>query len=133
MVNTFLGAMCLSGDIYTMNGEQWALVDRDIAFYRRVRHLIAHGDSRVRQAGVTSWSDPKGYQWVIRENGSEALVTLHAFGGDLPKAVAVPVGDGEILDLVTSEGNAAAISGGNLVVEVKANFEASAFHIRKKP
>ena len=133
MVNTFLGAMCLSGDIYTMNGEQWALVDRDIAFYRRVRHLIAHGDSRVRQAGVTSWSDPKGYQWVIRENGSEALVTLHTFGGDLPKAVAVPVGDGEILDLVTSEGNAAAISGGNLVVEVKANFEASAFHIRKKP
>jgi len=133
MVNTFLGAMCLSGDIYTMNGEQWALVDRDIDFYRKVRHLIAHGDSRVRQAGVTSWSDPKGYQWVIRENGSEALVTLHTFGGDLPKAVTVPVGDGEILDLVTSEGNAAAISGGNLVVEVKANFEASAFHIRKKP
>ncbi len=133
MVNTFLGAMCLSGDIYAMNKEQWALVDRDIAFYRKVRHLIARGDSRVVQKGLTSWSDPKGYQWVIRENESEALVTLHTFGGDLPKAVSIPTGEGEILDAVTSEGNAAAIAGGNLTAEIKANFEAAAFYIRKKP
>ena len=132
MVNTFLGAMCLSGDVYTLSDRQWAVVDRDIAFYRKVRHLIARGESRVFRSGVTSYSDPKGYQWVIRENGDEALVVLHTFGGELPQAIRIPVGRGELLDAVTGEENAVTVTGDALLAEVKANFEAAAFYIRKK-
>jgi alpha-galactosidase len=131
MVSAFLGAMCLSGDVTSLSDEQWEVVDRDIAFYRSVRHLIARGDSRVTQYGVTSYSDLRGWQTVVRENGDEMLVTVHTFGGDLPAAVTVETGPGKITDAVTSEGNSYALSGGKLVVEVKANFEASAFLIKK--
>ena len=123
--------MCLSGDVTALSVEQWAVVDRDIEFYSRVRHLIARGDSRVTQTGVTSYSDLKGWQTVVRENDNEILVTVHTFGGDLPKAVTVETGSGKILDAVTSEDNSYSLTDGKLVVEVKANFEASAFHIRK--
>ena len=131
MVSAFLGAMCLSGDVTSLSSEQWAVVDRDIEFYHSIRHLIARGDSRVIQAGVTSYSDLKGWQTVVRENDNEILVTVHTFGGDLPKAVTVDTGPGKIIDAVTSEDNSYALTDGKLIVEVKANFEASAFHIRK--
>lgn len=131
MVSAFLGAMCLSGDVTSLSDEHWAVVDRDIAFYRSVRHLIARGDSRVTQNGITSYSDLRGWQTVVRENSDEMLVTVHTFGGDLPAAVTVDTGPGEVTDAVTSEGNRYALTGGKLIVEIKANFEASAFHIKK--
>ncbi len=131
MISAFLGAMCLSGDVTQLSDEQWAAVDRDLQFYRSVRHIIAHGDSKVSQNGVTSYSDLRGWQSVVRDSGDELLVTLHTFGGDLPAAVAIETGPGEIIDAVTSEDNRFALTGGKLVVDIKANFEASAFHIRK--
>ena len=132
MVATYLGVMCLSGDVADLSDEQWALVDRDIEFYRSVRHIIAKGDSAVRQCGITSYSDLKGYQTVVRDSGDELLVTVHTFGGELPKTISVHTGAGEIVDAVTADGRAYALDGEELRVEVSANFEASAFHIKKK-
>jgi len=131
LVSTYLGVMCLSGDVTELSDEQWAVIDRDIEFYRSVRHIIAHGDSEVRQYGITSYSDLRGYQTVVRDGGDELLVTVHTFGGDLPRAITVKVGDGTVIDAVTSEGNSYALDSGELRVEVKDNFEANAFHIRK--
>ena len=127
VVNTYLGAMCLSGDIYSMNDEQWALVDRDIDFYRKVRHIIAHGTSEVKQPGLTGYSKPKGYQTVLRKGeDGDALLTVHTFDGDLPAYIEIPVGDLQIKEAVTSENNDMTVENGVLKLQLKANFEAVA-------
>lgn len=127
VVNTYLGAMCLSGDIYSMNDEQWALVDRDIAFYRKVRHIIAHGTSEVKQPGLTGYSKPKGYQTVLRKGESgDALLTVHTFAGELPEYIEIPVGELQIKEAVTSENNEITLENGILRIQLKANFEAIA-------
>ena len=131
LVSAFLGAMCLSGDVTDLSGEQWAVIDRDIEFYRNVRHIIARGDSRVVQSGITSYSDLRGWQTVVRENGSEALVTAHTFGGPAPETIDIAVGDGCIADAVYGEGTGYSYSGGILTVSPSSEFEAAAFHIIK--
>ena len=45
VVNTFLGRMCLSGDIYDLQEEQWLLVEEGIRFYKRIAPLIKEGVS----------------------------------------------------------------------------------------
>ncbi|MBQ5412971.1 MAG: alpha-galactosidase [Oscillospiraceae bacterium] len=129
LVSTYLGAMCLSGDVTDLSDEQWEVIDRDIEFYRSVRHIIAHGDSRVVQMGVTSYSDLRGWQTVVRENEGEALVTVHTFGGEAPETIEVFIGDGRIADAVCSQGVEYSFSDGVLTVRPASDFEASAFHI----
>ena len=131
LVSTFLGAMCLSGDVTDLSAEQWGVIDRDVEFYRNVRHIIAHGDSKVVQNGVTSYSDLRGWQTVVRDSGTEQLVTVHTFGGDVPSAIEIATGEGEVLDSVMCEDTGWTFEGGVLKVSPGAEFYAAAFHIRK--
>ena len=131
LISTFLGAMCLSGDVTDLSAEQWAAIDRAVAFYRDTRHIIAHGDSKVVQSGITSYSDLKGWQTVVRDNGTEQLVTVHVFGGNVPQHINVVAGEGEILDLICMDGSSFSFNEGVLKVYPRSNFEAAAFRIRK--
>lgn len=131
LISTFLGAMCLSGDVTDLSAEQWAAIDRAVGFYRDSRHIIANGDSRVVQSGVTSYSDLKGWQTVVRDNGEEELVTVHVFGGEVPQKIDVVTGAGEILDHICMDGSSFRFSEGVLTVYPGSVFEAAAFRIRK--
>jgi alpha-galactosidase len=76
---TFLGRMCLSGEIAELTDAQWQLVLRAQEFYRRAAPIIKHGTSRRSGAMGESWRHPTGWQAVVRTSGNEALVVLHAF------------------------------------------------------
>lgn len=130
LVNTLLGVMCLSGDIHHLSDEQWALVDRGIAFYRSVSPIIENGISTIHQHLSASWRKPEGWQAVVRrgQNG-QALVLVHTFGGDLPPRVTLPVQAGRIVGIMCSEQNQVALSDNLLTVELKAPFEAVAIHL----
>ncbi len=136
MVNTFLGVMCLSGDIYTLGDDAWRVVDDDIAFYKRVCHIIKDGSSRIYRGGVTAeddaYRDLKGWQAVVRTNGKETLAVFHMFGGEL-RPVSVPVGDMGIDDVcVLGDTAKVSLSDGILTVTFTENFSAAAVYLKKK-
>lgn len=79
--NTFLGRMCLSGDIYDLSKEQWSVVDSAIALYGQVAAIIRNGRNYRFGNKQVSYEHPKGNQAVIRvaEDKKSALVVLHTF------------------------------------------------------
>ena len=129
LISTLLGVMCLSGDIHDLSGEQWALVDRGIAFYRAVSPVIQNGTSAIHQHLSASWRRPEGWQAVVRACGGQTLVVIHTFGGHLPERVALPVRADRIAGCLCSERNKVALAGDTLTVELKAPFEAIAIHL----
>lgn len=134
IVNTFLGVMCLSGDVFDLSAEQWETVDRGIAFYNAVSHIISNGISRFYGTGVGSYRFPEGWQGVVRysEDGSEALAVVHTFGGGKPGQIEIPLeGDYEIAGAYGLKENAR-VSGKVLTVSHNSEFEASAVHLIKK-
>lgn len=129
LVNTFLGVMCLSGDVLTLSDEQWRKVAEGIAFYRAVRGIIRDGVSVFHGAVSASWRHPTGWQAVCRTAGEETLVVLHTFGGDFPEKVTLPVEATCILRVMCSEDNAVDLENGRLTVALNAPFEAVAVHL----
>ena len=128
LVNTLLGVMCLSGDVYDLSDEQWALTERAIGFYKTYSHIIKHGTSSFYGDTNVSYVDPEGWQAVARysEQTGETLLVVHTFGGEFPDRVRIPVRAGAVADVLCSEGNAVTLADGFVEVELKANFEAVA-------
>ena len=60
LVNTFLGVMCLSGDMLDLSDEQWKKVDEGIAFYKAVRHIIRDGVTSFHGDVSESWRPRAG-------------------------------------------------------------------------
>ena len=128
LINTFLGVMCISGDVWELSEEQWAKVDEGISFFKEVRNIIRDGVSAFYGDVSQSWRHPEGWQAVCRTAGGETLTVVHTFGGDLPEKVTLPVSGKRILRVMNSEDNKIALENGRLTVELKAPFEAIAIH-----
>jgi len=79
---TFLGRMCLSGDIYDLTNEQMAVVDEAMTFYRKAADIIKYGKTTRIECTATSYNDPVGHQIVEREYEGRKLVVIHKFRGD---------------------------------------------------
>ena len=126
LVNTLLGVMCLSGDVYDLSDEQWSRVDRAIRFYKRYSPIIKRGVSSFYGVTNVSYLEPEGWQAVCRSLGCETLSVIHTFGGEHPGQVRLPVKGKRILRVMCSEDNAVHLEDGELVVELKAPFEAVA-------
>jgi alpha-galactosidase len=90
---TFLGRMCLSGEIAGLSEAQWEIVLRAQGFYRAAATIIKHGYSRHFGATGESWRHPRGWQAMRRigEEGRHALVVFHAFQ-DAPREMELPLG-----------------------------------------
>ena len=129
LINTFLGVMCISGDVVHLSAEQWQKVEEGTHFYRRVRHIIRDGVSTFHGELSESWRQPEGWQAVVRKAGEETLAVIHTFGGKIPERISLPVAAKEILRVMCSEGNRVSLENGSLTVELKAPFEAVAVHL----
>ncbi len=94
IANTFLGRMCLSGDVTELSDEQWDVIDRGIAFYKKIAPVIKKGFTHRVGPKITSERHPHGWQGVVRvgENG-EAYVLIHMFYGDLPETIDIKLPD----------------------------------------
>ncbi|MCD8120290.1 MAG: alpha-galactosidase [Lachnospiraceae bacterium] len=66
IANTFLGRMCLSGDVTELTDEQWDVIDRGMAFYREIAPIIRDGRSYRFGTHITSERHPKGWQGIVR-------------------------------------------------------------------
>ncbi|MBP2658174.1 MAG: hypothetical protein H6Q69_1206 [Firmicutes bacterium] len=96
MVNTFLGRMCLSGDVDALTEAQWNIVEKGIQFYKKVAPTIKHGNSYRFGKPVSSYEKPQGVQAVVRyhENGKEALLIAHSFEVKYGETLTIPLKSG---------------------------------------
>lgn len=79
LISTFLGRMCLSGDIYDMSDHQWKLIEEGMDFYRQVSDIIRDGKTILIQADTESYNHPTGEQLLVRKLGNRGLAVFHRF------------------------------------------------------
>jgi alpha-galactosidase len=92
---TFLGRMCLSGEIAELSAAQWETALAAQRLYRKAAPIIKHGVTRRFARLGESWRRPRGWQAVRRvaKDGQSALVVVHAFEG-APKTIETPLPEG---------------------------------------
>lgn len=66
IANTFLGRMCLSGDVYDLNEVQWSAVEEGMEFYKEAAPVIKYGKTRRYGEEPLYYNHLKGYQAVVR-------------------------------------------------------------------
>lgn len=79
MTSTFLGRMCLSGDINELSETQWAVIEECRAFYEECKLLIKKGQTKILRDEILSYRQPNGCQVVYRFNENKALLVIHNF------------------------------------------------------
>ena len=95
VANTFLGRMCISGDVTELSGAQWKALEEGMDFYRRIAPIIKEGQSYRYGPAIQSVRHPKGWQALVRIGKNEqAYIVFHTFGGSLPKQICVELPEG---------------------------------------
>jgi len=85
---TFLGRMCISGDVTDLTEQQWQIIDRGIAFYKEIAHAIKEGHTFWYGSCINSYRHPKGWQGILRVGvNGQAYAVIHVFDGDLEEIV----------------------------------------------
>lgn len=138
---TFLGRMCLSGDVTKLTDDQWDVIDRGIAFYKKAAPIIKDGFSRLYGPKVLNYRHPTGWQCFLRTGGSvehkktdALLAVFHSFNGEHEGALAVPLPeDGEYrIEAVYSDAEAdISVKDGSLICYIPEDMRAVAVLLRK--
>ncbi|MGJ8640858.1 MAG: alpha-galactosidase [Opitutaceae bacterium] len=91
---TFLGRMCLSGDIHDLGAEQIAVVEEATRFYDLLKNAIRSGTSIRMGAEPQSYQKPTGYQVIMRtsKDMKDAFCVIHSFA-DCPQTLEIPLSD----------------------------------------
>ncbi len=79
LVNTFLGRMCLSGDVYDISKEKWDIIDEGIRFYKEVSPVIEYGSVISMESEYKDITHPTGNQIVVKKYQNRKLVVVHRF------------------------------------------------------
>lgn len=95
LISTFLGRMCISGDVTELDDAQWGLIEEGMEFYRQIAPIIREGQSFRYGPKVQSARHPEGWQAVLRLGTSaQACLVVHLFGGELPEHIDIPLPEG---------------------------------------
>ncbi|MBR4342583.1 MAG: alpha-galactosidase [Lachnospiraceae bacterium] len=140
--NTFLGRMCLSGDMSTISDEQMKIVDEAIAYYKKCASVIKYGRNFRFGPYQNSYNDLKGWQAVVRvsESKDEALVVVNTFNTegngriefDLPFIYTCTESNSfEIIDSFKREEIGIKILGEKVIVDNLSNFDGLVFRLGK--
>jgi alpha-galactosidase len=129
LANTFLGRMCLSGDVFDLSEEQWNIVDESIALYNKVASTIREGSRYRFGPPVKSYRHPEGWQALLRVRADkrQALVVVHTFGGKLPDTIRIENPDIKTLaitEVLSEKGSKAEMKDGCLEAALSGNFQA---------
>ena len=133
IINTFLGVMCLSGDVYDLDEEQWKVIERGIGFYHDISNIILNGTTYFFGSKLKSYRNPKGWMGIIRksEDEKEVLALIYTFHGVFTDMLEIPVGSNyEISNIYCAYENDVSLTNGNLLVKMEEEFEAVAVHLK---
>jgi alpha-galactosidase len=86
---TFLGRMCISGDICTLPHQNWNKMIEAISLYKSVAEVIRTGVSVWYGSEIKSYRHPKGWQAIFRMalDHSKAIVVFHSFSNPVPHEI----------------------------------------------
>ncbi len=88
--NTFLGRMCISGDVTQLVPEKWNLIEQGISFYGKIKDIIKEGQSYRYGPKIKSARHPEGWQALLRVGkNKQAYVVIHVFDGKLPEVIEI--------------------------------------------
>lgn len=135
MANTFLGRMCLSGDVTNLSDAQWNVIDRGIAFYREIAPVIRDGVTSFFGERNKSWRHAQGWQGILREGERDAYALFHIFGGPLPQEMSVTwpaEREYEILSVYSDDEPEISLKENVLYCRGQENWKAVAVHLRRK-
>lgn len=76
---TFLGRVCISGQVDELRKEQYEVLRESIAYYKKLEDVIKNGASKIYGNRGKSTRYPTGTQVVVRKTDKEMLVVCHAF------------------------------------------------------
>ncbi len=127
---TFLGRMCLSGDVTNLTDAQWKVIDDGIAFYKTSYGAIKKGKSYRYGPKVTSERHPNDWQAVVRSNDEETLVVLHCFEGKLPDEIRIPVKHTNIVSTYSFEDLDVRVENGELVYKPTENMNGIGVYLK---
>ena len=133
---TFLGRMCLSGEVHDLSPAQWKLTVSSMELYRRVYPIIRDGHSTFYGETAKSWRHPQGWQAVLRtsKNGKRALLVAHTFGKSFPKSVQIPLAESGWKIEETwpvKQGLSASLKGKSLQLDLSGEFRATVISLRR--
>lgn len=133
VANTFLGRMCLSGDVTNLSEEQWNVIDNGIAFYKEIAPIIKKGFTYRFGSHITSERHPHGWQGVVRvgENG-KAYALVHTFLGEMPEYMDIPLPEGcpsTIVKKYSDDDFAVSVENGVLRFKTQENWKAMAVEL----
>lgn len=130
LANTFLGRMCLSGNIYELSTEKLEIVKNAVNLYKCAADIIKDGESRRFGPKVINYNFPKGWQCVVRlsKDGGSALAVFNAFdNADLKEVhVELPQLEGmKVSKVLCEKGFEPSVCGKALKIPVPGNFSAA--------
>lgn len=124
---TFLGRMCLSGDVYNLSEKQWSIALAAQSLYRQAAPIIAEGISQRTGPDQFSYRHPQGWQSVLRmaRNGRQALVVAHTFEKAPAKGITLvlPPGKWRLAGSLYGGKKPPAINDGKLFLPLLSEFQ----------
>lgn len=81
MTSALLGILCISGNVLSLNSEQWQMIDQGILFYQKLDKLLKDGITYFYGKRQRSYRRLEGWQAVLREgkDDSYACLVIHCF------------------------------------------------------
>jgi alpha-galactosidase len=134
VANTFLGRMCISGDVWQLSDKQWQVIDTGIAFYKKIAPVIKKGHTSRFGPEIKSYRHPEGWQGILRvgENG-QAFALFHAFHGAAGRKLSIPLPEGYVIsDTYSYEEEQIWIEDGQLQLLMTEDSKAVAVYIEKR-
>lgn len=131
---TFLGRMCISGDVCQLDSKQWEMIDAGIKFYKKIASIIKKGFTLRYGTEISSYRNPKGWQGIVRYGkGTQAYAVFHAFHGIAGAEVSIPlINDYEIEEVYSCGEERLYIKDRKLTITLKSDKMAVAVLLKQK-
>ncbi len=126
---TFLGRICLSGQIDVLAPWQLEIVQKAFDFYKKSENVICDGQSRIYGNRGKNTRYPTGTQVVVRKTDSEILAVCHAFD-DACASIAVDIPEGFAI-AARFNADDVAVTGNQLVIPAMEDMSACAVLLKK--
>lgn len=134
---TFLGRMCLSGDVSNLSGKQWETALAAQRLYQQVAPIIADGVFHRSGPVQTNSARAREHQAVLRvaRNGKQALAVVHTFAEAPAKPISIPLPQGNwtIAGSLHAGKKSPVIRGGKLMLPKMKDHEGYVVHLVSAP
>lgn len=127
-----LGRMCLSGDVHNLSEHQWAIIDEAIAFYGKIKGILAESDQFIVRRDVDAYRDLQGQQTVMRIHEDQMLVVAHNFSGGMPLQAKLPeVGSWQVAETFGIKDSDVSIENDAIQIALTEDFSGCAVLLRR--